>query len=38
MKLTLLGVFTLGFVLFFGGPATAQTVDLLPSWSEGQAR
>ena len=38
MKLTLFTVFALGFVLVFGSPATAQTVDLLPSWNDGKAR
>jgi phosphoglycolate phosphatase-like HAD superfamily hydrolase len=31
-------VLTLGFVLFFGGLATAQTVDSLPSWNDGKAK
>ena len=38
MKRTLLTVFTLGFVLVFGSPATAQTVDSLPSWNDGKAK
>jgi hypothetical protein len=35
MKRTLL---TLAFVLVFGGLATAQTVDSLPSWNDGKAK
>ena len=31
-------VLTLGFVLLFGGLATAQTVDSLPSWNDGKAK
>ena len=31
-------VLTLGFVLVFGGLATAQTVDSLPSWNDGKAK
>ena len=38
MKRTLLTVLTLGFVLVFGGLATAQTVDSLPSWNDGKAK
>jgi phosphoserine phosphatase len=38
MKRTLLTVLTLGFVLVFGGLATAQTVDSLPSWNDGEAK
>ena len=38
MKRTLLSVFTLGFILVLGSPATAQTVDSLPSWNEGKAK
>ncbi|MEH6467139.1 MAG: haloacid dehalogenase-like hydrolase, partial [Porticoccus sp.] len=38
MKRTLLTVFTLGFVLVFGSPATAQTVDSLPTWNDGKAK
>lgn len=38
MKRTLLTVFALGFLLVFGSPATAQTVDLLPSWNGGKAK
>ena len=37
-KRTLLAVFTLGFVLVFGSPATAQIVDSLPSWNDGEAK
>ncbi len=38
IKRTLLTLFTLGFVLVFGSPATAQTVDSLPSWNDGKAK
>jgi hypothetical protein len=38
MKRTLLTVLTLGFVLVFGGLATAKTVDSLPSWNDGKAK
>ncbi len=38
MKRTLLTFFTLGFVLLFGSPATAQTLDSLPSWNDGKAK
>jgi len=38
MKRTLFTVFTLGFILVFGRPATAQTVDSLPSWNDGKAK
>ncbi|MCP4579572.1 MAG: haloacid dehalogenase-like hydrolase [Deltaproteobacteria bacterium] len=31
-------VLTLGFVLLFGGLATAQAVDSLPSWNDGKAK
>ena len=36
--LNVLTVFTLGFVLAFVSLATAQTVDLLPSWNDGKAK
>jgi hypothetical protein len=38
MKPSLFRVFTLGLVLVFGGPATAQSVDSLPSWNAGKAK
>lgn len=38
MKRTRFTALALGFVLVFGRPATAQTVDSLPSWNEGKAR
>jgi hypothetical protein len=38
MKPKLFRVFTLGLVLVFGGPATAQSVDSLPSWNAGKAK
>jgi phosphoglycolate phosphatase-like HAD superfamily hydrolase len=38
MKRVLLTVFTFGFTLLFGGLATAQTADLLPSWNDGKAK
>jgi hypothetical protein len=38
MKRTLLTVLTLGFVLVFGIPATAQTIGSLPSWNDGKAK
>jgi len=38
MKRTLLTAFTLGFFLVFGSPVTAQTVDSLPSWTDGKAK
>jgi hypothetical protein len=38
MKRTLLTVFTLGLVLVFGGPASSQTVDSLPSWNDGKSK
>ena len=37
-KKRLFTVLTLGFVLLFGGLATAQTVDSLPSWNDGKAK
>ena len=38
MKRTLLAVFTLGFVLVFGSPAIAETIDSLPSWNDGKSK
>jgi hypothetical protein len=38
MKRTLRTLFTLCFVLVFGSPAAAQTVDFLPSWNDGKAK
>jgi hypothetical protein len=38
IKHTTLTVFTLGFVLTFSVLASAQTVDLLPSWNDGTAK
>jgi len=38
MKRTLLTVFTLGVFLVFGSPATAQSVDSLPSWNDGESK
>ena len=38
MKQTLLTLVTLSFFLLFGNPATAQTVDSLPSWNDGKAK
>ena len=38
MKRTLLTLLTLGFILFCGDLATAQTVDSLPSWNDGKAK
>ncbi|MGB5179210.1 MAG: HAD family hydrolase, partial [Gammaproteobacteria bacterium] len=38
MKRTLLTVLILSYVLVFGSPATAQTVDSLPSWNDGKAK
>ena len=38
MKRTLLTVFTLGFVLVFGSPAIAETIDSLPSWNDGKSK
>jgi hypothetical protein len=38
MKQALLTLFTLGLVLNFGGLATAQTADSLPSWNDGKAK
>jgi hypothetical protein len=35
---TLFTKFTLGFMLLFGGPVIAQTVDSLPSWHDGKAK
>jgi hypothetical protein len=35
---TLFIKFTLGFMLLFGGPVIAQTVDSLPSWHDGKAK
>jgi len=38
MKLTLRTLFTLGLVLAFASPATAQDNDSLPSWNDGNAK
>ena len=38
MKRALLAVLTFGFVLTFGGGATAQSADPLPSWNNGKAK
>jgi phosphoserine phosphatase len=38
MKRSVLVVFTFCFALAFGGLATAQAVDPLPSWNDGQAK
>jgi phosphoserine phosphatase len=38
MKRTLLTVFTLGFVLVFSSSAIAETIDSLPSWSDGKSK
>jgi len=38
MKRALFAVLTFGFVLTFGGGATAQSVDPLPSWNNGKAK
>jgi hypothetical protein len=38
MKRTPFTAFTLGLVLVFGGLATAQTLDPLPSWNDGTAK
>jgi phosphoglycolate phosphatase-like HAD superfamily hydrolase len=38
MKRKLFCVFTLGLVLVFAGPVTAQSVESLPSWNDGKAR
>jgi len=38
MKRALLSVLTLGLILTFGGLATAQTADSLPSWNDGKAK
>jgi phosphoserine phosphatase len=38
MKRKLFRVFTLGLVLVFAGPVTAQSVESLPSWNDGKAR
>ena len=38
MKRSLLIVIAAGFALAFNGPASAEAVDLLPSWNDGQAR
>jgi hypothetical protein len=38
MKRALLAVLTFGFALTFGGLATAQTADPLPSWNNGKAK
>lgn len=38
MKRTLLAVFTLSFVLIFGSPAIAETIDSLPSWNDGKPK
>jgi phosphoserine phosphatase len=38
MQRALLTVLIFGFTLFFGGLATAQTADPLPSWNNGKAK
>ena len=38
MKRALFAVLTFGFALTFGGGATAQSVDPLPSWNNGKAK
>lgn len=38
MKRTLLTLFILGFVLVFGSPAIAETIDSLPSWNDGTSK
>ncbi len=38
MQGMLVTVSTLGRVLVFGSPATAQTIDSLPSWNDGKAK
>ena len=38
MKQTLLTLFTFGFILVFSTLATAQSVDLLPSWNNGKTK
>ena len=38
IKRALLSVYTIGFALVFGGLATAQTHDSLPSWNDGKTK
>jgi hypothetical protein len=38
MKRALITVFTLSFALVFGSPATAKTLESLPSWNDSKAR
>jgi len=38
IKRALLSVYTIGFALVFGGLATAQTRDSLPSWNDGNTK
>ena len=38
IKRALLSVYTIGFALVFGGLATAQTRDSLPSWNDGNPK